>query len=87
MYSSLLPSHQDEHTQYDIHVCDVGRLQAYSDVMDRASRWVSSQESVTFISLRSINVKLKKSEISIVAVVVASHVHFEYTSSDILSRV
>ena len=59
MYSSLLPSRQDEHIQYDI--CDVGYLQAYSDVMDRASRWVSSQESVTFISLRSINVKLKKS--------------------------
>ena len=83
MYLSFLSS-QHERTWYNY---DVGRLQAYSDVMDRASRWVSSQESVTFISLRSINVKLKKSEISIVAVVVASHVHFEYTSSDILSRV
>lgn len=37
-------------------------FEVFSSVMERASRWISSQDGVRFVSVKSVNVKVKKSK-------------------------
>ena len=57
---SIVAGYQDFVPEYNRRNKENKGYELFSDVMQRASRWITSQQSVRFTNTATINVKVKK---------------------------